>query len=394
MGGILFLAHRVPYPPDRGDKIRSWHILKRLCEIAHVHVVALCDDNRDMAHLRFINRHAKTVAVFPRHMPRDEAMLKALLRGGPASVHAFANRDMATYVKDILNEQNISTIFAFSGQMAQYVPLDAAGRRFVMDFVDMDSAKYAAWGANGTGLMARANRFEAKRLFAFEHSTAQRADVSLFVSDAEATLFRTESGLDDQKVQVLENGIDLSKYAPNLATNVQPGMVVFTGQMDYAPNVEAVIGFVRDVWPLVRAELPGAQFFIVGRNPTPEVKALATQDVTITGEVPDTRPYLAEAAVVVAPLALARGVQNKILEAMAMGKTVIASAAAAEGITARAGRDLVVVDDAKAQAAAVVHLLNSPYDAAQIGAMARRQMELRYGWDAQLARLPELVGLS
>jgi sugar transferase (PEP-CTERM/EpsH1 system associated) len=275
--------------------------------------------------------------------------------------------------------------------MAQYVPKNLGNTRFVMDFVDMDSAKYAAWGA-GSGLTAYANRFEAKRLFAFERATATRADVSLFVSEAEAELFRNETGLGTDKVQVLENGIDLEAYAPSNAS-VQPHLTAFTGQMDYEPNAEAVSDFVRDVWPLVRAALPSAEFAIVGRNPTFAVQALAQHaGVTVTGEVPDTRDWLAKSAAVVAPLKLARGVQNKVLEAMAMGKAVVASSAAAQGIDARAGRDLLVVDEPEAQAAALVHLLTHPDDAAKIGLAARAQMEARYGWPAQLARLPDLIG--
>jgi len=394
MADILFLAHRVPYPPDRGDKIRSWHILKALCEIADVHVAALCDDSRDMTHLRFLNRHAATIAVFPRHVPRDEAALKALLFGGSASVRAFANRDLAAYVHDVLGEQDIKTIFAFSGQMGQYVPTDRGARRFIMDFVDMDSAKYAEWG-RVNGLAGRANRFEAKRLLAFEMKTARRADVSTFVSAAEADLFCESTGLGPDKVQVLENGIDLVQYAPEaVAGEPISGRVVFTGQMDYAPNVEAVCDFVRDVWPAVRAARPDASFAIVGRNPTPLVQALASDSVIVTGEVPDTRIWLQQAAVVVAPLKLARGIQNKVLEAMAMAKPVVASSAAAQGIDAVAGRELLVVDDAAAQAAAIVHLINNPVDAENVGRAARARVVGRYGWDAQLATLPALVGFA
>ena len=393
MGDILFLAHRIPYPPDRGDKIRSWHILKALCAMAPVHIAALCDDNRDMAHLRFLNRHAATIAVFPRNAERDEAALKALLFGGSASVRAFANPDLAAYVNDVLTEQNISTIFAFSGQMAQYVPKRLNGRRFVMDFVDMDSAKYAEWGANG-GVRGAANRFEAKRLFAFECETARRADVSLFVSAAEADLFRHQSGLGTDKVQVLENGIDLEHFAPDATVAIDHNLIIFTGQMDYAPNVEAVVDFVRDVWPLVIATAPHTCFAIVGRNPAPEVRALASESITVTGEVADTRVWLAKAAVAVAPLKLARGVQNKVLEAMAMAKPVVASSAAAQGIDACAGRDLIVVDEPEAVAAAIVHLLTHPDEARQVSQAARAKMDARYGWSAQLARLPEIVGAA
>jgi sugar transferase (PEP-CTERM/EpsH1 system associated) len=263
-----------------------------------------------------------------------------------------------------------------------------------MDFVDMDSAKYAEWG-RGNGLAGLANRFEARRLLAFETSTACRAHVSTFVSAAEADLFRETTGLSADKVQVLENGIDLAYYTPVAADIAAPSArVVFTGQMDYAPNVDAVCDFVRDVWPLVCQARPDATLSIVGRKPTPQVLELASDRVIVTGEVPDTRPWLADAAVVIAPLKLARGVQNKVLEAMAMARPVVASSAAAQGIDAVAGRDLLVVDAPDAQAAAIVHLLNNPADRTKVGLAARARMVERYGWEAQLAGLRALVGFQ
>jgi len=392
MQDILFLAHRVPYPPDRGDKIRSWHILKALCGMVRVHVIALCDDARDKAHLDVLKSVAASVAVFDRKPSRAGAMMSALLHGGPASVHAFASPALKQHVLSLLERKTIGCVYAFSGQMAQYVPqtMDA---RFVMDFVDMDSAKYGQW-AHAGGLKGLANGFEARRLQAFEIATAQRADVSLFISEAEADLFRSVSGLGADKVQVLESGIDLVRFAPDaVAGEHDPNLIVFTGQMDYEPNVEAVTDFVRDVWPLVREALPDAKFAIVGRNPVAAVTALAAlAGVEVTGEVPDTRVWLKRAALVVAPLKLARGVQNKVLEAMAMGKAVVASSGALTGIDAQIGRDLIMADGADMTVHRLITLLQNPADAARLGAAARARMEARYGWEAQLRRLPELVG--
>jgi sugar transferase (PEP-CTERM/EpsH1 system associated) len=390
---ILFLAHRVPYPPDRGDKIRSWHILKALCGIANVHVAALCDDMRDMAHLRFLNRYAATIGVFPRNAARDTAAIKALVFGGSASVRAFGNRDLSAYVSDVLREQDVATIFAFSGQMAQYVPRNVGTRRFVMDFVDMDSAKYAAWG-QARGLIGAANRFEARRLLTFERETASRADASLFVSEAEASLFQQRTGISKSKIHVLSNGIDFDHFVPAEMAVIEHNLVVFTGQMDYAPNVEAVVDFVRDVWPMVQAKVPGARFAIVGRNPVADVRALASGDVIVTGEVDDTRQWLARAVLAVAPLKLARGVQNKILEAMAMAKPVVASSAAAQGIGVSIDQHLLVADSPDAQAAAIVGLLSDPDRSVKMGLAARAELAVTHGWDTQLANLPSLVGAT
>jgi polysaccharide biosynthesis protein PslH len=387
-GEILFLAHRLPFPPDRGDKIRSWNILKSLAKIAPVHVAALLDPADKPDEADELHALAASLTLAARDRSKLTAMGAALLSGGSASVEACASWSLLAGVKSILATKPVTAVYAFSGQMAQFVPHDLGERRFVMDFVDMDSAKFEAFSGF-------ANRQEAKRLFAFEKATAQRADLSLFVSDAEAEVFRAKSGLNRIQVQALENGIDLTLFHPEHAGRAavlgQGPLIVFTGQMDYQPNVDAVIWFANQVMP----RLGPVRFAIVGRAPTPRVMALsALPGVTVTGEVSDTRDWIASADLVVAPLLLARGIQNKVLEAMAMGKAVLASPAAAEGIDAEADRDLLVADDAEAQALAIVKLLADTERSASIGKAARARMEARYSWDARMAPLPGMMGMA
>jgi polysaccharide biosynthesis protein PslH len=398
MSEILFLAHRVPYPPNRGDKIRSWNLIRALAKIAPVHVVALCDDLADLEHRAIIEEVAASVTLIPLRTTRMEAMATALFTGAPASVRACASAELRTAVENLLASRPISTIYAFSGQMAQFVP-EVGEQRFVMDFVDMDSAKFKAFSKSADGISKFANAQEARRLFAFERKVASRADVSLFVSEAEAAYFRRKAGLGSERVLALENGIDLSFWNGRLKRQpVKAGkgpLIVFTGQMNYTPNVEAVSIFAREVLPLVRFQVPDAVFAIVGRSPTAEVEALAKlPGVMVTGSVPDTRDWLAAAEVVVAPLRLARGIQNKVLEAMAMSKAVVASPAAAEGIDARYNRDLLVASGVAAEADAVIRLLGDKELAKKIGKAARARMTARYGWKARLAGLPSIVGFE
>jgi polysaccharide biosynthesis protein PslH len=398
-GEIVFLAHRSPYPPDRGDKIRSWHLLRHIAARAPTHLVALYDDPRDCDHLPLLESVTASVRLEPRTQSKTRAAVRALLSGGSASVRAFASPNVQRRVDELLATRPISTIFAYSGQMAQFVPRQRGNRRFIMDFVDMDSAKFATYAEQASGLRRFANTQEARRLFAFEFAVATRADLSLFVSDAEATLFRQRTGLGRDRVSHIENGVDLDAYDPALSRERpdwgEGSLIVFTGQMDYRPNAEAVDQFARHVLPRIRAVHPSAHFAIVGRNPGAEVRALANLPGTIvTGEVADTRDWLAAADVVVAPLLLARGIQNKILEAMAMARPVVASPAAAEGIDAGEHDGLIVADGHEAQAAAVAALLSNPARAHAAGRAARARITERYGWDARLSGLDAMIGLD
>ncbi len=382
---ILFLAHRLPWPPDRGDRIRSWHMLEALAKLRPVHVVAPIDDGGDRQHIARVEAVAASVTTAVRPASKGQAMARALVTGRPASVELFSLPTLHRAVRDRLARGSIGTVFAFSGQMAHYVPR-GTDAKFIMDFVDMDSAKFAQQGAAARGLAGVALRHEAKRLAAFEMATARRADAAIFVSRAEAAVFTAATGL---PALAIENGVDAARFAPGtvgLAEAPHP-LIVFTGQMDYAPNVEGVTAFAHEVLPL----LPTACFAIVGRAPTAAVRALAAPNVVVTGEVADTRPWLAAADVVVAPLALARGIQNKVLEAMAMGRPVVASSAAAEGIDAEAGTELLVADSPAAQAEAIAALLTDPRCAGAVGAAARNRVCARYSWAACLAPLAELV---
>jgi len=401
MSDVLFLAHRIPFPPDRGDKIRSFNILRGIGRHARVHLACFADDGADAAQLPAL-REAMEGSLGEAHVEvrRGTALgaARALACGRPLSLALFEGPALQDFVDRMLAQREIGTIFAFSAQMAQFVPADV-GARFIMDFADMDSAKFAGYGAAGLGPRAWIYRREAGRLLAHERAVAQRADLSLFVSEAEAQLFREGTGL-TANIAALENGVDLGFYDSAAAfPRLTPGqrgqgpLIVFTGQMDYRPNVEAVTSFAHDVMPLILREAPNARFAIVGRKPAAAVRRLdASRSTLVTGAVADVRSWLDAADVVVAPLTIARGVQNKVLEAMAMARPVVATSAAFEGIAAVAGRDLLVADGSDTQAAAVLRLLRDPAEAAAIAAAARRRMEAAYSWSARLAALPEMLG--
>jgi len=391
MSETLFLAHRIPFPPDRGDKIRSWHLLKHLAGLGPVHLACFADDEGDSAHLSALREalggRLGEAHVEIRRTGKAAAAVRALASGKPVSLTLFDSAPLRRFVERKLGDPKVACVFAFSGQMAQFVP-ERPRQRFVMDFVDMDSAKFAAYGEGG-GPLAPVHRREARKLFDFERRVAARADLSLFVSEAEASLFRSRAGLPGADIRALQNGVDLEFYNPAVAPAAETAhpLIVFTGQMDYAPNVEAVDWFAGQVLPAI----PEATFAIVGRNPAEAVRRLASRRVVVTGAVADVRSWLAAADVVAAPLLTARGVQNKVLEAMAMARPVVATPAAFEGIEAEPGRDLLVADGAEAMAGAISRLLADPVRRAALGRAARLRMEQAYRWEARLADLDTLV---
>ncbi len=395
MQEILFLAHRIPWPPDRGDKIRSHHVLKRLCEMTPVHVGAFADDERDMGFVTEMADILGSSHVELRNKSQWQAGGEALLTGQPVSVRSFGSGSMRDWVDRLLASSRISHVFCFSGQMAQYVPKSFVGH-FLMDFVDVDSAKFESYADEGNPLMRWINAREGRLLKAFEREVALRADASLLVSKAEAELFRTRTGA--SHVAVLGNGIDTKFYDPTakfkkLHPPFPDPLIVFTGQMDYRPNIEAVTDFATLAMPFIRDRHPDASFVIVGRNPTRGVLDLSTlPGVQVTGAVDDVRTWLAAADVVVAPLRIARGIQNKVLEAMAMARPVVASLAAAEGIDAEPGVHLYTEPNLAAEAERVCALLDQPQEALKIGAAARAHVVRHYSWESQLAPLDDLMG--
>jgi sugar transferase (PEP-CTERM/EpsH1 system associated) len=394
------LVHRIPFPPDRGDKIRSFHVLKKLAQIAPVHLACFADDARDMGYGTALEPYTASRCIVQRQPNKPKAALQSLVRHSPLSVELFDHPHIKSFVEAKIASGDIDHIFVFSGQMAHFVPVGFDGS-FTMDFVDVDSAKFEAYAKDLPKWqpMHWVHAREGRLLSGFESRIARRADRSLFVSEAEATLFRERSGQSADVVRALGNGVDLDFFAADapfapLSPLPEGPIAVFTGQMDYRPNMDAVVHFAHDVLPKIRAEYPTASFVIVGRNPAAEVSALSgLPGVIVTGAVDDVRSWLSAADVVVAPLLLARGIQNKVLEAMAMAKPVVASPAAAEGIYAKDGRDLIVAAHAPAMAVAVLRLFDDPESAKKMGQAARQQVEAHYSWDAQLACLPQLMGL-
>ena len=397
MGETLFLAHRVPFPPDRGDRIRSHHLLKALARLGPVHVGCFAEDAQRTGEAALASL-ASSYCIAPRTKPLPLAGIEAVLAGKPVSLTAFHSRQLAAWVRETIARRPIDAIVVFSGQMGQYVPDDFAGR-VVIDLCDVDSAKFESYALAGERVWLNAR--EARLLAAEEERLGARADATILISEAEAALYRSRLAAPDKvNLHVIGNGIDAAFFdpaasAPHAALAGQAGPhFVFTGQMDYRPNEQAALWVIEALLPTLREALPGVMFHIVGRNPTARLMAHhGAPGVHVWGEVPDVRPFIAAADAVLAPLLIARGVQNKVLEAMAMAKPVVLTPDAATGIAARDGEHwLVCPPDPAAMAQRIAELIAVPASQARIGAAARRFVLDHHGWEAMLAPLGGLIG--
>jgi len=401
MREILFLSHRIPFPPDRGDKIRSHHILRRLARIAPVHVATFADDELDLGEEAELAAIARTYRLVSRTKPLPLAGVEALFKRSPVSLTAFYSDELADYVGRLLADHPISTIYVFSGQMGQYIPADYQGR-VVIDFVDVDSAKFEAYSSNDNMLMRWVDAREARLLSAEEARLAQRADVNLLVSAAEAELFAKRLPDDSRSqcdVRVLGNGIDSSFFDPSgvrpepLLEQFPGPKMIFTGQMDYGPNVAAALRAADRILPRIRESIPEATFHVVGRRP---VSALQDRDgingCHVWGRVEDIRPWMKAADLALVPLEIARGIQNKVLEAMSMCLPTVVSIGAGTGIGAVDGGQFAIGDSDDELAARAVALLSDPIAAQTMGHAARNFVSGRFGWNAMLEPLARIVG--
>lgn len=397
---VLFLSHRMPFPPDRGDKIRSHHILKRIAGLAPVHVATFADDERDIAEEVELAALVQSYRLVRRVKPLLLAGIQSLFSRQPASLPAFHNPEIADYVAKILRERPIATIYVFSGQMGQYVPSDFTGK-VVCDFVDVDSAKFEAYADRSKGFKHWVNAREAKLLGAEEARLARRSDISLLVSAEEAALFcarLTPEDLATSDVRALKNGID-SRFFDPATVKPEPRLLecdgprlIFTGQMDYAPNIEAALRVADRLLPLIRQTMPKATFHVVGRNPSDDLcDRHGKGGVHVWGGVEDIRTWLAAADLALVPLEIARGVQNKVLEAMAMALPVVLTPAAACGIGGDDGQHFAVADSDIDLADRATALLSHPRQGWALGQEARRFVVEELSWQATLGPLAGML---
>jgi sugar transferase (PEP-CTERM/EpsH1 system associated) len=399
MPDLLFLSQRLPYPPTKGEKIRAFHDLRYLAQWYDIHLGCLIDDPDDLQFVDTLRPMCRDihVAKVNRRIGRL-ASLRGLLTGEALSVTYFRDRGLTRWVRRVVETVRPAVTFVYSSNMVPTVLDLPKPGTLVVDLVDVDSEKWRAFAETTKGPMRLVYRREWQKIAELEQRIARVSDLSAFASNAEAALFASQHPDCAARIRGVSNGVDHRYFDPALDhppvyDTTRPNYV-FTGTMDYPPNADAVIWFATAILPLIRRTLPAARFHVVGSSPSAAVLKLARiEGVFVTGRVPDVRPYIAHATASVAPMRIARGIQNKVLEAMAMARPVVLTAGALEGIEADPVSETILADTAEAFAAACCRMATTT-DGAAIGAAARARIIRDYDWDVTLRRFDDILAPS
>jgi len=386
---ILLLTHRVPYPPDKGDRIRSYHLLEHLARLGRVDLAFPTTEPTSEATFAALRTLCRRVEAAPvSQAGRWARAALSLVRGRSLTEGLFHSSGLHNLVGRWLRDTAYDAVVVFSSGVLPLVLGRVLDGRIIADLVDVDSQKWLDYAARSSGLKAALFRLEGRRVGALERAVAGCRAVVL-ATEPEADLYR--AACPTARVEAIPNGVDLDTFRPDPAVG-ETGGCVFVGQLDYRANVLGLEWFCREAWPLVRGLLPEATFRVVGRSPVAAVRRLAdVPGIVVVGPVADVRPELAAARVVVVPLPVARGVQNKVLEALAMGKAVVASPAALNGLATQAGRDVLAAAAADDWRRAIAELWDDRERRGELGRAARHYVESNHHWGTCLKRFDGLI---
>jgi sugar transferase (PEP-CTERM/EpsH1 system associated) len=395
---ILFLCHRIPYPPNKGDKIRSFNEIKYLSKKHNISLVFLIDNKNDRQYVDKLNKYCKTIdydVIHPRwHRIKS---LPYLFFKQPISISYFYSGKLQKLIDKRLAMVDFDVIFAFSSPMAEYVFNSRVTipnkTKLIMDFVDVDSDKWRMYSEHAAFPKSLVYRNESKCLMSYEKKIGKNFDMSIFVTDTEVELFKSFSA--DVNAVSVPNGVDSSFFSSvrtEGSSKKEHCNFLFTGAMDYFPNEDGVLYFYQNIWPLIKNREPKSKFYIVGYNPSKKVKKISCgdKDVIVTGKVSDIRQYMYKADVFVAPLRIARGVQNKVLEALASGLPVVATPQAVKGLSCNGSGYLFVEGSDHAFAERTVECARSRLDA---DAVRKRELFLneQHNWEINMTFLEKVI---
>lgn len=388
---ILFLSQRVPYPPNKGDKLRSFNEIRYLSRNHSISLVCLADVEGDQQYRDQLLAYCTSVDIVFNHPFRSRSnTFLSLFSSRPLTLGHFYSGELQTILSRKLQEERFDLIFVYCSSMAQFVELVTDIPR-VIDYVDVDSEKWHQYARYTRFPMSLVYRIESQRMREYERWIASNFQHGFLVSEKEASDFR-QLVTPNARVTGIANGVDLEAFHPATAP-YEPHTIVFPGAMDYYANVDAVTWFVEDILPQIRRQIPDVMFYIVGNRPTDAVRKLAERhpNIVVTGFVDRVQPYLHRAAVCVAPMRIARGVQNKILEAMAAGVPVVTTFLGFEGVAAESYRAIAVADDPEQFSEQVVMIMQDRRMRDDLSHQGRVVTEAHYRWETNLARLEDIL---
>ena len=393
---ILFLAHRIPYPPDKGDKIRSFNEIKYLSENNNIYLGTILDVESDQEYLVELKRYCKE--VYSVYFYKKLRIIKSVIQDVPFSVSYFYNFDLQEYVNEILENENIDIVICFCSTMAEYIfrsrpykEKELNNISLIMDYVDLDSDKWLQYSRYTRFPYNLLYKLENKWLLKYEININRTFNQSVFVSQREVDVFR-KLYPEVKNVHFILNGVDSDYFTPEKSTQNSQNILVFTGVMDYFANEDGVKWFCENIFHKIKAEIPDVLFYIVGNRPTKRVLKLSKiKGVFVTGYVPDIRKYYLMANVCVIPLRIARGLQNKILEAMATGNAVVATTNASDGLIYNKKVDIIIADEEEAFAREVITLLKDEKRRKEIGIKAIENIQQNYSWQVNLKAFDNLL---
>ena len=388
---LLYICHRIPFPPDKGEKIRAFHQLKALSSKHDVDLFTLSDQPPKPADLDALTKYCRRVTVRRIHpAARRLRALSRMLSQSPLTLPYFYSGELKQRIREAIMLRRYDRIFVYCSAMAQYVDW-VRDIPVLTDLVDVDSDKWSQYAAFTPLPMRAVYKTEGKRLREYERRICRRSDFVIVTTAREAALAREISP--GAGVEVIPNGVDTEYFKPQgyPGEGDEPA-IVFTGDMSYFPNEEAVVSFVGRVFPWVRRQIPDARFTIVGRNPTEKVQRLGrVPGVKITGTVPDVRPWLEGAKVAVAPFTIAAGIQNKVLEALAYARPVVATRKVLQGLSEPVAEVIRSGESPEELASAVIELLRNTALARNLGSEGRRRVGTEYNWSRSGDQLLSLV---
>src|SRR5882724_930622 len=387
---LLYICHRLPFPPNRGGKIRPFQMIQHLAKAHEVTVASLTHDDKELRDAQPLKQFCKQVIaeVVPNQARWANAIM-AIATSFPSSAAYFRSARLARRIEDSWSASGYDGVIVHCAFAAQYaLPLRGGFR--IMDYGDLDSAKWSDYAAHRSFPLSAGYALETAKLRRFEKLVADSSTHCTFTTRGELEAFQA-LGL-SKPLTVIPNGVDTGYFHRENLAPANSKVLAFLGRMDYFPNIDGICWFVKQVFGSIRAQIPDAELRIIGSNPIRAVQELAKiPGVTVTGFVPDVRPYLADAAVAIAPLRLARGTQNKILECMGLGLPVVTTPEAARGIQATPGDHLLVANSAEKQIQFIVELLRNPARRSQIGEAGRIQVESAHQWPASMRILDEVL---